>query len=46
MDAGMNFPEEVYGLERSPGSGVDMDMKEVTRRVASGLTDHRDDREL
>jgi carbonic anhydrase/acetyltransferase-like protein (isoleucine patch superfamily) len=42
----MNFPEEVYGLERQPGGGVDMDMKEVTRRVTSGLADHRDDREL
>ncbi|WOH50400.1 gamma carbonic anhydrase family protein [Bradyrhizobium sp. sBnM-33] len=42
----MNFPEEVYGLERQAGSGVDMDMKEVTRRVTSGLGDHRDDREL
>jgi carbonic anhydrase/acetyltransferase-like protein (isoleucine patch superfamily) len=44
--AGMNFPEEVYGLERQSGSGVDMDMKEVTRRVVSGLADHRNDREL
>jgi carbonic anhydrase/acetyltransferase-like protein (isoleucine patch superfamily) len=44
--ATMNFAEEVYGLERQSGSGVDMDMKEVTRRVASGLADHRDDREL
>jgi carbonic anhydrase/acetyltransferase-like protein (isoleucine patch superfamily) len=43
---GMNFPEEVYGLERQSGSGVDMDMKEVTRRVASGLADHRGDREV
>ncbi|MGK9164918.1 hypothetical protein KXR53_01395 [Inquilinus limosus] len=42
----MNFAEEVYGLERQSGSGVDMDMKELTRRVTSGLTDHRDDREL
>jgi hypothetical protein len=42
----MNFPEEVYGLERQPGGGVDMDMREVTRRVTSGLVDHRDDREL
>jgi carbonic anhydrase/acetyltransferase-like protein (isoleucine patch superfamily) len=42
----MNFPEEVYGLERQPGDGVDMDMREVTRRVTSGLADHRDDREL
>jgi carbonic anhydrase/acetyltransferase-like protein (isoleucine patch superfamily) len=44
--AGMTFPEEVYGLERQSGNGVDMDMKEVTRRVTSGLADHRDDREL
>jgi carbonic anhydrase/acetyltransferase-like protein (isoleucine patch superfamily) len=42
----MNFPEEVYGLERQSGSGVDMDMKEVARRVTSGLADHRDDKEL
>jgi carbonic anhydrase/acetyltransferase-like protein (isoleucine patch superfamily) len=41
-----NFPEVVYGLERQSGSGVDMDMKEVTRRVTSGLADHRADREL
>jgi carbonic anhydrase/acetyltransferase-like protein (isoleucine patch superfamily) len=42
----MNFPEEVYGLERQAGSGVDMDMKEVTRGVTTTLGDHRDDREL
>jgi carbonic anhydrase/acetyltransferase-like protein (isoleucine patch superfamily) len=42
--AGMNFPEEVYGVERQSGTGVDLDMKEVTRRVASELADHRDDR--
>jgi hypothetical protein len=42
----MNFPEEVYGLKRQPGDGIDMDMREVTRRVTSGLADHRDDREL
>ena len=42
----MNFAEEVYGLERRSGGGVDMDMKEVTDRVVSGLADHRDDREL
>ncbi|MGK9235653.1 hypothetical protein KXS07_03865 [Inquilinus limosus] len=42
----MNFAEGVYGLERQSGSGVDMDMKELTRRVTSGLADHRDDREL
>jgi carbonic anhydrase/acetyltransferase-like protein (isoleucine patch superfamily) len=44
--AGMNFPEEVYGLQRQSGSGVDMDMMEVTRRETSGLADHRNDREL
>jgi carbonic anhydrase/acetyltransferase-like protein (isoleucine patch superfamily) len=44
--ARMGFPEEVYGLERQSGSGVDMDMKEVTRRVVTGIADHRDDREL
>jgi carbonic anhydrase/acetyltransferase-like protein (isoleucine patch superfamily) len=44
--ATMNFPEEVYGLERQSGSGVDMEMKELTRRVVMGLADHRDDREL
>jgi carbonic anhydrase/acetyltransferase-like protein (isoleucine patch superfamily) len=42
----MNFPEEVYRLERQPGGGVDMDMKELTRRVTSGLADHRDDQAL
>jgi hypothetical protein len=35
-----------HGLARRTGGGVDMDMKEVTRRVTSGLADHRDDREL
>jgi carbonic anhydrase/acetyltransferase-like protein (isoleucine patch superfamily) len=44
--AKMSFAEEVYGLERLSGSGVDMDMKELTRRVAIGPADHRDDREL
>ena len=44
--ASMDFAEEVYGLERQSGSGVDMDMKAVTRREASGLAGHRDDREL
>jgi hypothetical protein len=42
----MNFPEEVYGLERQSGDGIDMDMKELTRRVTSGLADHRDDQAL
>jgi carbonic anhydrase/acetyltransferase-like protein (isoleucine patch superfamily) len=40
----MNFPEEVYRLERQPGGGVDMDMKELTRRVTSEPADHRDDK--
>lgn len=44
--AKMNFAEEVYGLQRQSGIGVDMDMKKVTQREASGLADHRDDREL
>ena len=44
--ARMNFAEEVYGLERQSGSGVDMDMKDVTQRVTNGLADHRNDREL
>jgi hypothetical protein len=42
----MSFAEEVYGMERQSGSGVDMDMKELTRRVTSGLADHRNDRQL
>jgi carbonic anhydrase/acetyltransferase-like protein (isoleucine patch superfamily) len=42
----MNFPQQVYGLERRPGSGVDMDMKEVTRHETAGLADHRSDREV
>jgi carbonic anhydrase/acetyltransferase-like protein (isoleucine patch superfamily) len=44
--AGMNFPGDAYGVERRAGSGVDVDMKEVTRRVASELADHRGDRQL
>ena len=42
----MNFPEVVYGLERLSGGGVDMEMKELTRRMTSGLADHRDDQAL
>jgi carbonic anhydrase/acetyltransferase-like protein (isoleucine patch superfamily) len=42
----MNFPQQAYGLERQSGSGVDMDMKELTRRVTIGLADHRRDRGL
>jgi carbonic anhydrase/acetyltransferase-like protein (isoleucine patch superfamily) len=42
----MNFAQQVYGLERQPGGGVDMDMKELTRRVTTGLADHRDDQEF
>lgn len=42
----MNFAEEVYAMERQSGTGVDMDMKELTRRVATELADHRNDREL
>jgi carbonic anhydrase/acetyltransferase-like protein (isoleucine patch superfamily) len=44
--SGMDFANEVYGLERLSGSGVDMDMKEVTRHEIDGLADHRDDREV
>jgi carbonic anhydrase/acetyltransferase-like protein (isoleucine patch superfamily) len=44
--ADMNFADEVYGLRRRSGSGVDMDMKEVTQRVTGGLADHRNDQEL
>jgi carbonic anhydrase/acetyltransferase-like protein (isoleucine patch superfamily) len=44
--AKMNFAQEVYGLERQSGGGVDMDMKELTRRVTSELADHREDQEL
>jgi carbonic anhydrase/acetyltransferase-like protein (isoleucine patch superfamily) len=42
----MDFPQQVYGLERQSGSGVDVDMKELTRRVTAGLADHRNDQEL
>src|SRR5687767_9172661 len=35
--AKLNFAEEVYGMERRTGGGVDMDMKELTERVTSGL---------
>lgn len=44
--SGSNFAQQVYGLERQPGGGVDMDMKELTRRETTGLADHRNDREL
>lgn len=42
----MDFPQQVYGIHRQSGDGVDMDMKELTRRVTTDLADHRDDREL
>ncbi|WP_441964171.1 gamma carbonic anhydrase family protein [Mycolicibacterium houstonense] len=42
----MDFAQQVYGMERRAGQGVDMDMKELTRRETAGLADHRDDREL
>jgi hypothetical protein len=42
--SGMDFPRVVYGLERQPGAGVDMDMREVTRRITTGLAEHRNDR--
>lgn len=44
--ARMDFAQHVYGMERQPVDGVDMDMKELTRRETTGLADHRDDREL
>jgi carbonic anhydrase/acetyltransferase-like protein (isoleucine patch superfamily) len=40
---GMDFPQKVYGVERQPVSGVDIDMKEVTGRVTSSLAEHRGD---
>lgn len=42
----MNFSQHVYGLERQSGGGVDVNMKELTRRVTTGLADHRSDREV
>ncbi|MFD2795918.1 gamma carbonic anhydrase family protein [Promicromonospora vindobonensis] len=42
----MDFAQQVYGLERRPGGGVDMDMVEVTRHETAGLADHRADRTL
>ncbi|WP_026929208.1 gamma carbonic anhydrase family protein [Glycomyces tenuis] len=42
----MNFSQQVYGLQRQTGGGVDMDMMDVTRRETTGLADHRDDKEL
>jgi hypothetical protein len=42
--SGMDFPRVVYGLERQSGAGVDMDMREVARRITSGLAEHRHDR--
>jgi carbonic anhydrase/acetyltransferase-like protein (isoleucine patch superfamily) len=38
----LNFPLTVYGVERSPDGGVDM--KEITRRLAESLAEHRHDR--
>jgi carbonic anhydrase/acetyltransferase-like protein (isoleucine patch superfamily) len=40
----LNFPATVYGVERSPDGGVDM--KEITRRLAEGLVEHRHDQVL
>ena len=42
--SGMDFPHVVYGLERQAGTGVDMDMREVTRRITTELAEHRNDR--
>ena len=44
--SGMDFPRVVYGLERQAGTGVDMDMREVTRRTTTGPAEHRNDRIL
>jgi carbonic anhydrase/acetyltransferase-like protein (isoleucine patch superfamily) len=38
----LNFPTLAYGLERRADGSVDM--REVTRRVTTGLASHRDDR--
>jgi carbonic anhydrase/acetyltransferase-like protein (isoleucine patch superfamily) len=40
----LNFPQVVYGVDRTAGGGVDM--REVTRRVIAGLAEHGDDRVL
>ena len=40
----LNFPSTVYGVERSTEGRVDM--KEITRRLAEGLAEHRHDRVL
>jgi carbonic anhydrase/acetyltransferase-like protein (isoleucine patch superfamily) len=37
----LNFPLTVYGVERSPDGSVDM--KEITRRLAESLAEHRHD---
>jgi carbonic anhydrase/acetyltransferase-like protein (isoleucine patch superfamily) len=37
----LNFPFTVYGVERSPDGSVDM--KEITRRLAESLAEHRHD---
>jgi len=40
----LNFPQTVYGLDRLPDGGVDM--KELTRRLAESLGEHRSDKRL
>ena len=40
----LNFPALAYGLERRADGTVDM--REVTRRVTTGLAEHRNDRVL
>jgi carbonic anhydrase/acetyltransferase-like protein (isoleucine patch superfamily) len=46
----LHFVQTVYRVEPSPGGSSDeaerADMKEITRRVAEGLAQHRDDRIL
>jgi carbonic anhydrase/acetyltransferase-like protein (isoleucine patch superfamily) len=44
--AAMDFPGSVYGVERLDRPGVDIDMVEVTGRLADGLGHHRNDRVL
>ena len=40
----LNFPAVAYGLDRLPGGGVDM--REVTARLASSSSAHRNDQRL
>lgn len=40
----LNFPMEAYGVERAPDGNVDM--KEITRRLAESAAQHRSDKAL